>query len=87
MYDYDVWDLTVFGYQQNPTHSDSITANFAPIKQDWLKEACKRFIKFRSATLSLTTIGDKLKSIRDFCDLKKKLAMFGRRSWPTCLLK
>ena len=66
MYEYDVWDLTVLGYQRNPTHSDSTTANFAPIKQDWLKEACKRFIKFRSATLGLTTLGGKLKSIRDF---------------------
>ncbi len=66
MYDYDVWDLTVLGYQRNPTHSDSTTANFAPIKPDWLKEACKRFIKFRSATLGLTSLGGKLKSIRDF---------------------
>jgi site-specific recombinase XerD/transposase-like protein len=72
MYDYDVWDLTVLGYQRNPTHSDSTTANFAPIKQDWLKEACKRFIKFRSATLGLTTLGDKLKSIRDFSSFLSK---------------
>ena len=66
MYDYDVWDLTVLGYQKNPTHGDSTTANFAPIKQDWLKEACKRLIKLRSATLALSTIGDKLNSIKEF---------------------
>ncbi len=66
MYDYDVWDLTVLGYQKNPTHSDSTTANFAPIKQDWLKEACKRLIKLRSATLALSTIGDKLHCIKEF---------------------
>ena len=66
MYNYDVWDLTVLGYQKNPSHSDSTTANFAPIQQDWLKEACKRLIKLRSATLGLRTIGDKLHSIRDF---------------------
>ena len=66
MYDYDVWDLTVLGYQKNLTHSDSTTANFAPIKQDWLKEACKRLIKFRSATLALSTIGDKLHCIKEF---------------------
>ena len=66
MYNYDVWDLTLLGCQRNPGRGDSTTANFAPIKQDWLKEACKRLIKFRSATLSLGTLGDKLKSIRDF---------------------
>ena len=66
MYDYDVWDLTVLGYQKNPTHSDSTTANFAPIKQDWLKEASKRLIKFRSTTLALSTIGDKLHCIKEF---------------------
>jgi integrase/transposase-like protein len=66
MYDYDVWDLTVLGFQKNPCHSDSTTANFAPINQDWLKEACKRLIKLRSATLSLKTIGDKLSNLKDF---------------------
>jgi integrase/recombinase XerD len=66
MYDYDVWDLTVLGYQKNPTHSDSTTANFTPIHQDWLKEACKRLIKFRSTTLVLSTIGNKLHCIKEF---------------------
>lgn len=66
MYDYDVWDLTVLGYQKNPSHSDSTTANFAPIKQDWLKEASKRLIKFRSATLCLSTIESKLNCLRAF---------------------
>ncbi len=66
MYDYDVWDLTLLGYQRNPSHSDSTTANFTPIHQDWLKEACKRLIKLRSATLCLTTIGSKINSIKDF---------------------
>ncbi len=66
MYDYDVWDLTVLGCQRNFAHNDSTTANFAPIQQDWLKEACQRLIKLRSATLGLGTLGSKLKSIRDF---------------------
>ena len=66
MYNYDVWDLTVLGFQRNPCHSDSTTANFAPIQQDWLKEACKRLIKLRSATLSLRTIGEKLSNLKDF---------------------
>ena len=66
MYDYDVWDLTVLGYQKNPSHSDSTTANFASIHQDWLKEACKKLIKFRSATLALSTIESKLNSLRHF---------------------
>ncbi len=66
MYDYDVWDLTLLGYEKNPCHSDSITANFSPIHQDWLKEACKRLIKVRSANLCLSTIGDKLNGIKDF---------------------
>ena len=66
MYNYDVWDLTVLGFQRNPCHNNSTIANFAPIKQDWLKEACKRLIKLRSATLSLKTIGDKLSNLKDF---------------------
>ena len=66
MYDYDVWDLTLLGYQRNPSHSDSTTANFTPIHQDWLKEACKRLIKVKSATLGLSTIGSKINSIKDF---------------------
>ncbi len=66
MYDYDVWDLTVLGYQRNPTHSDSTTANFASIKQEWLKEACKRLIKLRSATFALSSIGSKISNIKYF---------------------
>ena len=66
MYNYDLWDLTVLGFQRNPCHSDSTTANFAPIQQEWLKEACQRLIKLRSATLGLKTIGDKLSNLKDF---------------------
>jgi integrase/transposase-like protein len=65
MYEMDVWDMRVLGFEQNAA-SLEYTVSFSAFTQDWLKSATKSWIKFRSTIDSLNTLKGKVKSLREF---------------------
>ncbi|MBF2016361.1 MAG: tyrosine-type recombinase/integrase [Rivularia sp. T60_A2020_040] len=65
MYEMDYWDMRVLGIKQNAANQH-YTINFANISQCWLKNALKKWIKYRSTIDAMGTLADKMVSLRVF---------------------
>lgn len=69
-YEKDVWDVRELGASglnvaQQHSHYKLRFDNLSPV---WLKEAIKKFIKYSLATVSFTTVGNRLDSMRHFSE-------------------
>jgi integrase/recombinase XerD len=65
MFDFDIWDVRVLGLEATISNKRSIL-NFSNIKVEWLKQASKYWIKYRSAIDETSTLTHKLTSIKKF---------------------
>src|SRR5919202_1131515 len=72
MYKMDCWDIRVLGLERS-SNDLTYTVNFRAIKQDWLKEATKKWMKFCAGINSPSTLDSKMCAIRffsNFLDIK-----------------
>lgn len=65
MYEMDYWDMRVLGIKQN-TANRHYTINFTNISQSWLKDTLKNWIKYRSTIDAMSTLSEKMVSLRAF---------------------
>ena len=64
MFDYDIWDLQIFGLDIPSNGNYSVT--FSNIKPEWLKNAAKQWIRFKASCDVASTLNIKVVSIRHF---------------------
>lgn len=70
----DVWDirnLTVIGLESSVTHGH-YKLNFTLLRQDWLREAVKKFTKYGLATVAYRTANGRLRDLKYFSDFLQK---------------
>ncbi|MFM2315117.1 MAG: hypothetical protein RLZZ04_4393 [Cyanobacteriota bacterium] len=64
MFNYDIWDMRILGVEPGSNGNYSLT--FSKVKPEWLKQAAKEWIRFKSAVDSGNTLCQKMSSIRYF---------------------
>ncbi len=67
LFEKDRWDVTSLGVQPDTTHS-SYYLDFSNIKQSWLKQTTKRFVKFQSTTKSFASCRSYIAAIARLSD-------------------
>ncbi|WP_392534310.1 tyrosine-type recombinase/integrase [Nostoc sp. C117] len=73
-YSKDVWDCRALGVEGGVGKS-SYKLNFVPIKQDWLKQTAKTYLKVCLSSITFASVQEKLGSIR-------KLSKFLAENYP-----
>nr|WP_223278196.1 phage integrase SAM-like domain-containing protein [Nostoc sp. 'Peltigera membranacea cyanobiont' 232] len=76
-YSKDIWDCRALGVDGGVGKS-SYKLNFAPIKQDWLKETAKTYLKVCLSSITFASVQEKLSSIR-------KLSKFFSENYPNII--
>lgn len=70
MFEGDIWDIRVLGLEEKSNGNYTLT--FARIEQDWLKEAAKEWIRYKSSNSSGGTLLGYLCGIRKFSNFIKE---------------